>query len=270
MNDDDRFRVLAFSVICGPDTDSAAWADAVMSLERRLYEQAEGAVPTAPFTLHVLFHAPNRFLSPDWSGVRLGRMSKRYRTLGVDVALEPTPPTDPVAAVIRWAELAVEEACQRARRRRVADDLPELREALSRLAAAGPAPVRRDATPDTRAELHEPSDDSFVRVTSSTGEDEAEPSEGFLESLLDDLLEGTETFVRLDRIGLDSGGYLLMSRAGREVDLERRDVANDPILRSRARDPDLLLEVLVAWAFQREDLPVDLAWHHGHRPGPTS
>lgn len=265
----DNGEVLVFNCVCDVDKTSQAWADVVMSLSRRLGRQAEVTPEAAPFTLHLVFHAPGRYVHPDWSGVRLGRLSKRHGVLTAQVALEPSLPADPVAAVLRLAAEAVEAAVHHAKRRKLADDLPGILAALRRLEEAGPAPVRREAPPVKPTwPANEPDGGSLLRVTTSTGEDETDPSEGFLESLLDDLLDGTETWIRLDRVSIDDAGHLRLERVGTAIELYRHDHSKASPLVARARDPEQLAEALVAWAFRREAMPDDLFWQFSD--GPTS
>lgn len=252
---------IILSVVTGPDDISRAWGDVVMGLSRRLEYGADQDGDPDPFGIAITFYAPNRHYTPDWVGVRLGSLSTRYGVLGAQVALPPVLSDDPVGTVVNFVEEVVEAACARAQKRKISGDLPAALHALSRIRNEGPAPVRaEDVSSDLSHAAGEVDEDYFLRVTTSTGEDDVDPSEGYLESLIDDLLDGSEDVLQLDRIGTDSGGVLRITRIGSTVRLERTENGISGRLEARTSDPELLAEVVYAWAFERRRLPADLAW----------
>ncbi|MEQ6899533.1 hypothetical protein [Nocardioides sp. YIM 152588] len=255
---------VGFNVITGPDQTSHRWGDVVMALSRRLSELEDESEFGDPFALSVTFIAPNRYLRPDWSGVRLGRLSKRHGVLSAEVALPPIPPDDPVTAVLDLADEVVEAARSYARRRHLADDLPSTRWMLRRTRELGPAPVRPGsalpAAPDPGREARR---DAFLRITTSTGEDDVDPSEGLLQMLVEDVLDRAEAFVQIDRIGTDGLERLRLERDGRYVRLERLEVPEGGGRTkhvARTRDQEILEEAVVAWAFEAGPMPDDLIW----------
>ena len=80
MSEDDDIRALFFNSVGGPDEHSSTWADAVMSLTRRLKEQAEGTVTS------------NRSLSPSPSTHRVGSINRTGPESGWDVCRSATAP----------------------------------------------------------------------------------------------------------------------------------------------------------------------------------
>lgn len=256
QNDD----ILFINVITGTDENQERWAALAMGLSRRSTEQQESEPLTSPFALGVGFLAKGRYVEPDFEGVKVGRFSRRHNLLEVSATLPETLPGDPLTEIISVLHQAVDEARAYARKKKIADDLPSLRRAVERLAAAGPAPVRRPKAPERPLWAND-TEAPYLRLTASSGKVEIDPSEDLLVSYLD-LLDDEDAFLHLERLSSDRGGSLRVSRAGRFVQIDRKESPMSPLYIARTRDLDLAAHVLVAWTFEHEPLPTRILWQH--------
>ncbi|HVF06498.1 MAG TPA: hypothetical protein VNA20_16775 [Frankiaceae bacterium] len=131
----EEFAPLSVGVIEGGWSPSMhRWSDAVLRLMRCVRDKREGI--ETDLRVNVVYQVPGDLLAPDFAGVRTGRYSKKDRALIVQVALPETAPEDVDADVHGRLLDAVAEAESWARKRRVADGLPELW-SIARAAAPG-------------------------------------------------------------------------------------------------------------------------------------
>lgn len=128
--DDEPFQALSIgSIIGGSNARNRAWHDGIRDLTRRVKAAAQGI--DSPLGVNVVFHVPGHILSPDYSGVRTGRFSRRRRLLMVQVALPVDVPEDPFRYLCDATIAAVDEAENWAERRNVESDVALLRRIVS-------------------------------------------------------------------------------------------------------------------------------------------
>jgi hypothetical protein len=127
-----EFEGISLGMISGGPSEAAeSWVRA-WQIATRTIEAARGDI-VSPLALNVVFHVPGQFLTPEFTGLRTGRFSKKDLTLMVQVAMPdvPAPPNavpllyDLVADAI---DLAEEFAL---RRKAISTPLNELREILA-------------------------------------------------------------------------------------------------------------------------------------------
>ena len=107
------------------------WDDALTRLAQQV-ASARSNVQT-PLNVNVVFYVPSKLLQLDWTGERTGRYSKKDDLLMVQVALPEEPPDDVDDYLRERLAAALGEAEEWARKRRVADDLNELRALVATL-----------------------------------------------------------------------------------------------------------------------------------------
>jgi hypothetical protein len=117
------------SVVGGPETTK--WEAAITEVRRQVDEACVGI--TSPLKVNVVFHVPGSILKPDYEGVRTGSFFRKHGLLVVQVALPEEAPEDPAAHLRRAMVAAIAEAEAWARRKRIATELPELRELVKKL-----------------------------------------------------------------------------------------------------------------------------------------
>jgi hypothetical protein len=129
----DDVPVLSIGVVAGGTMPPArAWDAVAADLMRRL--SAIRANVTSPLHVNVVYDIPGEVFSPDFVGVRSGRYSSKARHLLVQAAVPREVPQNPRSVLIKLLEEAIDEAARFARGKAIADDLPELRDLVSRLA----------------------------------------------------------------------------------------------------------------------------------------
>jgi hypothetical protein len=125
-------RPLAIGSVVGGMTSTArTWSEAITRLTIRVDEARGGW--TSPLSINAVFHVPGNILKPEFEGVRTGTYSKKDGWLMVQVALPEQPPDDVDSDLMERLMAAVDEAERWARRRRIADDLAELRRLVGTL-----------------------------------------------------------------------------------------------------------------------------------------
>lgn len=110
----------------GTATRARLWAEAAMSLSRRVRELREGA--TSPLALNVVFHVAGEVSSPDFVGVRTGRFDRKASELLVQTAVPDEVPQDRDALLLDLIDEAIEKATEFALRKKLTEaPLAELR-----------------------------------------------------------------------------------------------------------------------------------------------
>ena len=113
------------SVVGGLTPANSAWRQGIRKLSQRVAEARFGS--TSPLNVNVVFQVPGNMLTPDFEGVRTGTFSEEERLLMIQVALPEEPPEDVDADLRDRLVAAVDEAEQWARRRRLTQNLAEVR-----------------------------------------------------------------------------------------------------------------------------------------------
>lgn len=125
-------RPLSIGIVVGGMTSKARiWDEALTRLTVRVDEARQGW--NSALNVNAVFHVPGNILKPEFEGVRTGTYSKKDGWLMVQVALPEQPPEDVDSDLRERLMAAVDEAERWARRRRVADDLAELRRLVAAL-----------------------------------------------------------------------------------------------------------------------------------------
>lgn len=231
-----------------------------MGLSRRASNQYAEDRPSSPLSLAVRFLARGRYVDPEFDGLRVVGFSRRRKLFSAEAVLGELYPDDPLAEMAGLLDRAVDAAIEYARKKKIADDLPALRRAVQGLAEAGPAPARGPSAP------HRPmwvDDDAspYLRVTTSSGQTEDDPSEDLLARSLEGLT-GPEFVVTVERLGVATTGTMRLSRAGQLIQIDRQDLYQGPLCVARVRSLELAARVMLAWAFQHEPIPTGLTWQH--------
>lgn len=124
---------LAVGAVLGDsDSGSMAWSRAIGDLSMRVEELREGV--DAPVRLNVVFHVDGRLARNEFEGVRTGRFDKRANRLVVQVAVVSASAEDRRAILISLIHDAVDEAERHLRKKRLAMDLPGIRNIIEQLA----------------------------------------------------------------------------------------------------------------------------------------
>ncbi len=124
-------QVLSVGAIDGSGPESYEWRMAMRPLAARIRHLREGV--GSPLCVNVVYFIPGPTVQIDFEGVRTGRFSRAKRHLMVQAAL-PERPTLPYDEILRALMVASIDAAQAfAKRRKVADSLPELRDLVGRL-----------------------------------------------------------------------------------------------------------------------------------------
>lgn len=101
----------------------------------------------------------------------------------------------------------------------------------------------------------------YLRLTTSSGQTEDDPSEDLLVRACDDL-DDQESVVSVERLGVTTSGAMRLSRAGQLIQIDRQDSFQGPLYVARVRSRDLAARVMLAWAFQHEPIPTGMTWQH--------
>ncbi|MBS2937071.1 hypothetical protein KDN32_04855 [Nocardioides sp. J2M5] len=114
------------AVYGGTSVVDDAWKPAVQRVMNAVMVRREGV--RSPLSLNVVFHVEGELLPPiDFEGVRTGRLSRKRMELMVQAAVPSEPVEDRLAALLSLLQSAALEAEDLARRRKIADDLHEIR-----------------------------------------------------------------------------------------------------------------------------------------------
>lgn len=131
---DEEVAALSIGVVNGDsDSRNRAWGDSAMAIARRVIEVRAGK--ESPLRLNVIYHIDGRLAPNEFEGVRTGRFSKKLMLLAVQVAVQDTEAEEPerTATLLAGLAEAVEQAEVWARRKGIADSLPDLRDIASNL-----------------------------------------------------------------------------------------------------------------------------------------
>jgi hypothetical protein len=107
------------------------WGRAATQLMERVAVLQDGV--ESPLRANVVFHIPGEVLGASFEGVRTSSYFKSERLLMVQAAVPHELPEQPELVLIDLIKDSLEAAIHWARRRRIADDLPELREIVDKL-----------------------------------------------------------------------------------------------------------------------------------------
>lgn len=123
--------VLSIGAINGSGPKSYEWRMAMSSIAARIEHLREGV--SSPLCVNVVYFIPGPTVEIDFEGVRTGSFSRAKRDLIVQAAL-PEHPAVPYDEILRSLMVASIDAAEAfAKRRKLADSLPELRDLVGRL-----------------------------------------------------------------------------------------------------------------------------------------
>lgn len=125
--------VLSIGALYGGTTEGVRrWKALINPLRERVIALVDTGVQS---TVHVnvVYQVPGEILGVDFSGVRTGRYSSKDRHLLVQAAVPREVPEDAEALLIALLRDSIAEATAFAKHRRIANDLPELRELIAQL-----------------------------------------------------------------------------------------------------------------------------------------
>jgi hypothetical protein len=123
--------VLTISQIDGGAFADKTWTTSVNALCHQLLEIARGY--ESPMNLDVLFIVPGEVFQPDFAGLLQQRFRSHQNLLRIEVALTDPPSDDPHGDLHALMGRAIDMAEAYARRKRIADDLRQIRELHARL-----------------------------------------------------------------------------------------------------------------------------------------
>jgi hypothetical protein len=112
------------TIVGGWSPHTTTWRSALQRLSQSVQSKREGVV--SGLNVNVIFQVPGNNISPDFEGVRTGHFSRTKNWLIVQAALPETPPDDIEEDLLDRLRSAIREAEEWARRRGIADGLPEL------------------------------------------------------------------------------------------------------------------------------------------------
>lgn len=123
----EKFEALSIgAVFGGPSEDDQRWWPDIQWLMNAVIARRQGA--RSPLAVNVVYHVDGEFLPPvDFEGVRTGRLSRKRMVLMVQAAVPMGPVDDRRDTLLRLLAEAVLEAERLAKRRKIADGLPEIR-----------------------------------------------------------------------------------------------------------------------------------------------
>lgn len=119
------------AVLGDSDADSMAWSRAIGQLSQEVILLRDGIL--SPVRVGVAFHVDGRTVPNEFTGVRIGRFSKRSMHLVVQVALTKSDAKDKREVLLSLLSDALDEAEQYVQHRDLADGLRGLRQLESRL-----------------------------------------------------------------------------------------------------------------------------------------
>lgn len=117
--------VLSVGAVMGDTDAEKAWGPAIGTLTMRVRELRDNV--DSPVRLNVMFHVDGRLVPNDFEGVRTGRFRKKDASLIVQAAVPSTVEGDKGVALRELLADAVAAAESYARRKKLADDLGDLR-----------------------------------------------------------------------------------------------------------------------------------------------
>lgn len=194
------------SAVIGGTLASREWERAIKALMRQVGEvRGEYA---SPLQVGVTFHIPGEVSRPKFGGVRTGGYDEPSKVLVVQIALPEQPEQDADREVRELLKRAVNAAEEFARRRGIAETLPELRELLAALGEGRPPdePVRAVPRPPravlrrSRVGSGTQSRQAVVLAVAPGGRRWEDPSEDLLFILLEDLAGGGRGPLRIERL----------------------------------------------------------------------
>jgi hypothetical protein len=133
---DEPVEALSIGVVFGgtPAVDEA-WRPETQRLMKAVIAARDGVV--SPLAVNVVFHVDGHLLPPvDFEGVRTGSFSRKLNLLMVQAAVPTDSLEDRRAVLLALLRKAVDEAEAFAKRRKIADALPEVRGVVESLPLA--------------------------------------------------------------------------------------------------------------------------------------
>lgn len=126
---------LSVGVVFGgsPHVDKA-WDPAISRIMRAVIQARYRT--TTPLSVNVVYHVTGELLQAEFSGVRTGTFSRKRMLLMVQAAVPPEPVEDRRGVLLGLLRAAVDEAEAFARRRKIADGLPEIHGIVGAVAQA--------------------------------------------------------------------------------------------------------------------------------------
>lgn len=126
---EEETHALSLGAIMGLGRDWR-WEEALRALSRRVRLNRD---VDSPLNVNVVFQMPGDSLKPEFAGTRTGTYSRKQNLLMVQAAVPLHPVSDADAELLALLALAIDEAELFARRRKIAQGLPELRSVLALL-----------------------------------------------------------------------------------------------------------------------------------------
>ena len=124
--DGEEIPVLSIGSVNEHGPQNYEWQKALRPIAGRIKRMRDNV--HSPLHLNVIYLIPGPTLQPDFEGVRTGHYSRARHALIVQAAL-PQDPSAPYEEVVRTLLLAAVDAAEEfARRRKIAESLPQLRE----------------------------------------------------------------------------------------------------------------------------------------------
>lgn len=123
--------VLAVGAVMGDMDAEKEWGPAIGALTTRVRELRDNV--QSPVRLNVMFHVDGRLVPNDFEGVRTGRFRKKDALLIVQAAVPSTVEGDKSVALRELLTDAVAAAESYARRKKLADDLGNLRTLVAKI-----------------------------------------------------------------------------------------------------------------------------------------
>lgn len=130
-SEEDSPPTLSIGTIFGgtPEVDEF-WQPHIRSL-RRLVMRQRDLVERGPLCVNVVYFVGGRLIPLRFEGVRTGTFSRKTMHLMVQAAISPLPQGDPRGTLLALLQESVAAAEGYAKRKKIADALPEIRSIVS-------------------------------------------------------------------------------------------------------------------------------------------
>lgn len=132
MSEEQGIPVLSIGIVLGDwNSTNKAWDQAITTLMKQVIAAREGV--DSPLRVNVVYHVDGKVAPNEFEGVRTGRFSKKDSHLLVQVAVPPGPVDDCRVVLMKLLDEAVAEAERFARKRRIAEQLVDIRGVIGKL-----------------------------------------------------------------------------------------------------------------------------------------
>jgi hypothetical protein len=126
LTDDDISDLSIGSVLGDYNPVTKGWLDVIQRLQRDVMA-ARGSF-VGPLALNLVYFVDGKHGAVDFEGVRAGRSELKIPRLMVQAAVPAGPaPANARSELLRLLDSAIDLATEWARRKKIADDLPEIR-----------------------------------------------------------------------------------------------------------------------------------------------